>query len=300
MDIDEAQEAGGDEGAPAWMATFSDLATLLLTFFVLMLSFANMDIQNFKTAMGSVKEAMGVQFKISGEFESLATDILELSPVQSGPHIAIEEFAELAAARVKRYVEEEGLQDQVDVRATPRGVVIHANDNVFFGVGSADMRDHDSPVMALVANVFGKFDGDLSVQGHTDSVPIKSGRYPSNWELSTSRAISVMRHLTERRGIPRERIHVAGYADTRPVLEGDSLEARTKNRRGEFRFMFPVVKGNVIAEGAFADLSDLESKEAASNKAESTSARPEGADDTKPDDVDDADASTDDPPKARR
>ena len=287
MDIDEAQEAGGDEGAPAWMATFSDLATLLLTFFVLMLSFANMDIQNFKTAMGSVKEAMGVQFKISGEFESLATDILELSPVQSGPHIAIEEFAELAAARVKRYVEEKGLDKQVDVRATPRGVVIHANDNIFFGVGSADMRDHESPVMALVADVFGKFDGDLSVQGHTDSVPIHSGRYPSNRELSTARAISVMRHLTERRGVPRERIHVAGYADTRPVLEGDSLEARTKNRRVEFIFMFPVVKGTVIAEGAFAELSDGAASDASASDAPAS----EPATD---------DASADEPTKARR
>jgi len=255
MDIDEAQETGGgEEGSPAWMATFSDLCTLLLTFFVLMLSFANMDIQNFKTAMGSVKEAMGVQFKISGEFESLATDILELSPVQSGPHISIEEFAELAAERVQRYVQDKGLQGQVEVRATPRGVVLQANDSVFFDVGSAEMRDHHSPVLALVAEIFAKFDGDLSIQGHTDSVPIHSGRFPSNWELSTARAISVMRDLTERRGIPRQRVHVAGYADTRPVLEGDSPEARTKNRRVEFLFMFPVVKGSVIAEGAFAGL----------------------------------------------
>ncbi|MCA9623211.1 MAG: OmpA family protein [Myxococcales bacterium] len=254
MDVDEAQDGDDGGGAPAWMATFSDLATLLLTFFVLLLSFANMDIQNFKTAMGSVKEAMGVQFKVDADFESLATSILELSPIQSGDHITVEEFAELAAKRVRAYVEEQGLSDQIAVDAGAQGVVLRTRDTLFFDSASADVRPESSPTLNLVADLFGKFDGDLSVQGHTDSIPIHSSRFPSNWELSTARATAVMRALTEQRGLPVRRVHVAGYADTRPVVEGDDLEARTKNRRVEFLFMFPIVKGQVVAEGAFAGL----------------------------------------------
>jgi chemotaxis protein MotB len=254
MNVDEAQEAGGEEGAPAWMATFSDLATLLLTFFVLLLSFANMDIQNFKTAMGSVKEAMGVQFVVDGDHESMATDLMELSPVQSGPHITISDFSQLAAERVKRFVKEKGLEGQIEVEAQQRGVVLRANDAVFFTVGSADLRPEGDRALEVISSVFGEFDGDLAVQGHTDSVPMSSGRFPSNWELSTARATAVMRHLTTRLGIPSKRVHVAGYADTRPLAEGNDEASYRRNRRVEFLFEFPVVKGNLITEGAFRNL----------------------------------------------
>jgi flagellar motor protein MotB len=79
----EEEECSCEEGAPVWMATFSDMATLMLCFFVLLLSFANMDVENFRTALGSVREAFGVQFKVNGRFESLSDSPISLSNVQS-------------------------------------------------------------------------------------------------------------------------------------------------------------------------------------------------------------------------
>lgn len=251
MELDEEAESSCEEGSPAWMATFSDMATLLLTFFVLMLSFANMDVRNFKQAMGSVRNAMGVQFKINGDLEGLTTSLLELSPVQSGDYIPLDDLIRRAADEVKQYVKGHGFEGAVEVEASPMGVVLRARNSVLFETGSDELLVEGAPILDLIADLFRRFVGDLSIQGHTDSVPIRSARFPSNWELSTSRATAVLRYLRDEREVDVARLHVAGYADTRPIAEGDSDEARGRNRRVEFQFLFPLRDGRVDAHEAF-------------------------------------------------
>lgn len=253
IDADDLDEGGGDEGSPAWMATFSDLATLLLTFFVLMLSFANMDVVNFKTAMGSVKAAMGVQFEVSGDYEAMSTSPIELSPVEGGPHIPI---ADLVAAQrelkaVKKYIKDNGLEDQVEASAEPRGIAIRARDKILFAVGDATLLEGSAPTLKLVTDLFNKFRGQLSIEGHTDSRPITSSKYPSNWELSAARAMAVMRELQSSNGLPMERMHFSGYGETRPVAEGTDEASMSRNRRVEFVFEYPVEEGKLKTENIF-------------------------------------------------
>lgn len=236
-DFDD-DSGGGDEGAPAWMATFSDMATLLLTFFVLLLSFANMDIQNFKVALGSVKEALGVQFKVNGDFEAMATTPVELSTEQSSASLDKPKETELAAEaeQVRRYVAAKGLSKHVAVIQTQRGVVLRIKDMVLFDIGSDHLREESFEILELVADLFGRFSGTVSIEGHTDNQPISRGRFPSNWELSTGRSTAVLRHLSERHQLDVARLRVAGYSDVRPLADNNTEEGRAKNRRVEFVF----------------------------------------------------------------
>lgn len=246
IEEEEDEGGGGEEGAPAWMATFSDLCTLLLTFFVLLLSFANMDIKNFRVAMGSVKEAMGVDVTFKGDFEARSTTPIEMSTTQAVSYIAVNDLEKIAKAAlklVKKMVKDRKLSDKVEVLGTSRGIVLRTKDHLLFDPGSYEVRDRGHDALSLIADLMSDFSGDLEIQGHTDNVPIGTGGVDSNWELSTSRATSVLRFLTAEHKIPLARIHVAGYADTRPVAPMDTEAGRALNRRVEFVFEYPLVGG---------------------------------------------------------
>lgn len=241
MEIQEEPEEV-EEGAPPWMATFSDMATLLLTFFVLLLSFANMDVENFRVALGSVKEAFGVQLNMRGDIEGLTTSPVELSTVQSLPRIETPPEVDSDTTAVANYIKKKGLQKKIDVVRTPRGIVLRIKDVVIFDVGSDQLNESGAPILKAVGDLFAAFDGDMTIEGHTDNVPIASGRFPSNWELSAARAISVMRELTSKNSIAVSRVRVAGYADSKPIAPNATPEGRSKNRRVEFLFEKDPVK----------------------------------------------------------
>lgn len=240
---EEEEESGGEEGAPAWMATFSDLATLLLTFFVLLLSFANMDIQNFRTAMGSVKEAMGVRVELKGEYAAISTTPIEMSTVQAQSFISVSDLSKISDAAerlVKKLIKERKLEGKVEVIGTSRGIALRTRDNVLFDPGSAEVQARGAATLELVAELMASFEGDVEIQGHTDDIPTGGGRFASNWELSTARAIAVLRSLADEHSIAEPRLHVAGYADKRPVAPMNTAEGRAKNRRVEFLFEYPL------------------------------------------------------------
>ncbi len=230
-----------EEGAPAWMATFSDLATLLLTFFVLLLSFANMDIQNFRTALGSVKEAFGVQFDAVGEFEARATTPVELSPKMSQTTLKPDtlDYKAVALSSVKAFVKSKGMNRQIEVFGTPRGIVLRMKDILLFETGSNEVQESGKPMLDMIAELFSMFDGQLDILGHTDNKPIRTSRFPSNWELSTGRAVSAMRYITDVRNADVQRVRIGGYAHMRPIASNETEDGRATNRRVEFMFEYP-------------------------------------------------------------
>lgn len=226
------------EGAPAWMATFSDMATLMLCFFVLLLSFANMDVQNFRTALGSVKEAFGVQFKTRGNIEAMATSPVELSDVQSAATLYETTAVDAESiAIVEEFVRDQGLEDVLEVEGDARGVIVRAKDRVLFDSGSATLRDEGVPVLLSLSDLFRSFQGTLAIEGHTDNRPISNAQFPSNWELSGGRAAAALRYMISD-GLDSDRAKIAGYADLRPVAANDDEQGRAHNRRVEFVFEY--------------------------------------------------------------
>ncbi|MEM6959079.1 MAG: flagellar motor protein MotB [Myxococcota bacterium] len=236
MDIEMDDDGGGgDEGAPAWMATFSDLATLLLTFFVLLLSFAEMDVTEFKQMLGSVREAFGVQFETRGSYEARAA-----SPVSLDGEAPPGEGGDSAESReqLEAMLEELGIENDVQIERDEGGLTIRIRERVLFESGSADLDlSAASEVLPAVVSLGRRMSRELAVQGHTDDRPIRSARFPSNWELSASRASSVVRYLSQNTVIRDPAIYQAvGMGEFRPVAENTTREGRARNRRVEILF----------------------------------------------------------------
>lgn len=241
-------------GAPAWMATFSDLMSLLFVFFVLLLSFANMDATKFRDALGSVQEALGVQFEHPGEVQGLTTSVVEMSKQESTDQLTMIEMASLRktsgksgdgsgedlVAQAKQMVKGLKLGNIVEVASGHRGVTIRVKGQVLFEPGTTDLRPEAFPILDEIIALTRSFPYHLTIEGHTDDTPVSANARITNWEISTKRAIAALRYFEEVGRIDPSRLACAGYAGTRPIAGNDSEAHRAANRRVEFTFTLPI------------------------------------------------------------
>ncbi len=120
---------------------------------------------------------------------------------------------------------------KIELSLQPRGLVMSLRESAFFAPGDAVLQTESLEVMARVAQSLAKLPGQIRLEGHTDNIPIHTPEFPSNWRLSTARAITVLKFLTNRYDIPSERLAVSGYGEYRPVAPNDTPQNRAKNRR---------------------------------------------------------------------
>ena len=255
MDDDDQKDGGGDDGAPAWVMTFADLMSLLLTFFVLLLSFAEMDVKRYRQIAGSLQAAFGVQRRIEAESIPRGTSIIaqEFSPGRPQPTPINEirqvtaddsqstldvrdlaaEQAEQLAKDLEDVLQGEISQGLVSIEAEDEEVHIRIRERGSFQSGSASLQVGFSPVMRRIASVLTNVDGQIVVEGHTDDIPISTPQFPSNWMLSSARAANVVQSLINDGIIDGERLEIRAHADTKPLVPNDSSENRAQNRRVE-------------------------------------------------------------------
>lgn len=212
-------------GAPLWMTTFGDMMSLLLTFFILIVSFSSIQEVEFQKAVGSLKGALGVL--------SSRRSTMNLSALKN-VNLALKKMAILfpEMEEVRALVEKMELQDAVQIEMLPNSIKFSLQDNILFALGRADLKPAVFPVLYEIAQMTRKSKALLRIEGHTDDLPIRTRQFPSNWELSSMRAINVL-HYFENLGIPREKLFCAGYADTRPRVPNTSDANRARNRRVE-------------------------------------------------------------------
>jgi len=277
-------------GLPAWMGTFADLMSLLMCFFVLLLSFAEMDVLKFKRLAGSMREAFGVQNQVSADMVPKGTSIIaqEFSPGRPDPtplqivmqhtvdadqqtlkvlcaaeietavsqacsdsnedaeqkQAQISEFiaqrleemndqAESQAEDIAEKLQQEIAKDMVEIETKGRKIVIRVQEKGAFASGSATLQDEFIPVLDKLIDILQAIEGSIAVEGHTDDVPIQTAAFPSNWDLSTARALEVAHGLFDDGYIKQDRFTITGYADTLPLVPNDSPENRKQNRRVE-------------------------------------------------------------------
>jgi len=269
-------------GIPAWVMTFADLMSLLMCFFVLLLSFSEMDALKYKQLAGSMNEAFGVQNEIEVKDIPKGTSVIaqEFSPGRPDPTPIneVRQFtAEITRESLDVMCEEEGnkaeksteggeaqqtavviekLQEmiskteddalemaaalqhqisdgQIEVETRGRKIVIRIKEKGSFVSGSADLQAAYLPIMATIKDVLLDTEGTISVEGHTDSIPIETYQFRSNWDLSTRRASSVAHELMYGGVIHPNRFKVTGYAETHPLVPNDTPENRARNRRVE-------------------------------------------------------------------
>jgi chemotaxis protein MotB len=277
---DEDEECECPAGLPAWMATFADLMSLLMCFFVLLLSFSEMDAMKFKRLAGSMAQAFGVQNKLKvtdvpkgtsiiaqefspgtpsptpiNEIWQKTEDITEMSlevqcaqeydveagdiDKEAGVQLKIKQRLEQLINETKQDALElaNELKDQIvageiEIETDGNKIIIRIREKGSFKSGSHVMNDDYYDVMDDIRAVLLQKPGMIQVQGHTDDIPIRSSRYRSNWELSTSRAVSVAQALMDGKVSPR-RFEVSGFADTRPLISNTNSTNRARNRRVE-------------------------------------------------------------------
>lgn len=256
---DECEEC--EAGAPAWLATFADLMSLLMCFFVLLLSFSEMDIQKYKQVAGSMKLAFGVQRVVKTDTIPRGTSVIkqEFSPGKPQPTVMdvmkqqtendtrdelkindnVSQEVEELLARIQESLDEEIDAEVLEVILNNDGVMIRVREADAFPSGSAELQSGFMPVLDKMQSLLDESEGRIIVSGHTDNVPISTSVYPSNWVLSAARAASVVHYLSEIRLTDPSRIEIRAFADTQPVADNDTPENRARNRRIEINISVP-------------------------------------------------------------
>ncbi|MEA4848894.1 MAG: OmpA family protein [Clostridiaceae bacterium] len=213
-------------GSPAWMSTYGDMVTLLLCFFVLLFSFATLDVQKFRAIAESMNGSLGV---LDSGMTMSMEPMVNAFPIDS-PTEEEEEFERLYK-QMNEYIKENNLEASITLRLDERGLLVRFLDNVLFDSGKADLTPSAREIINKVAEIIKQNDRNIRVEGHTDNVPINTFRFPSNWELSTTRAVNVVKYLIEENGIAAYRMSASGYSDQHPVADNITKEGRQKNRR---------------------------------------------------------------------
>jgi chemotaxis protein MotB len=217
-------------GSPAYMSTWGDMCTLLLCFFVMLLAMSTTDPAKFDVAASSIMNAF------SGVLESypsvvITQDILvpRLGGKDQNKHLAID-----AAMKIKKVVKEENLDDAIKVKVTESGIAIKVADPIGFDPGDADVKPELIATLHGISKIINRTPGTkIRVEGHTDNTPIHTTKYPSNWELSASRALNVVKFLAETGGIDPSTLSAVGYGEFRPLVPNSTKENRQVNRRIE-------------------------------------------------------------------
>ena len=244
-DSTDLQGVVAEEGAPAWVVTFGDLMSLLLCFFVLLLSFSEMDKAKYKEVSGSLAKAFGVQhkvraFQVPKGVKMIAKDFdQELIPTK--PREEFVSTQKNAGVQLKKEIEP-GFQDMrelVQVEVGEEEVTIRLIGETAFDSGKADIKDQMVPLLLKIGNVLGTTEGDIIIAGHTDNVPLNGGPYGSNLKLSIARAATVAEFLLAKAAISPGRVSTMGFGKYRPMESNDSADGRRRNRRVEIILRAP-------------------------------------------------------------
>lgn len=228
-----------------WLVSYADFITLLFAFFVVMYAISSVNEGKYKVFSNSLNTAF------SRNLQTLQTDPQSLNQDELLKTLVDRRNARLA--KQQRH-QQEMLQTmmnelnrvlaplisngQVSVLQSGRGIVMDINVRVLFHEGDALLQSQAIPTLAAVARVLQTSKLDIEVEGHTDNVPIRTPLYPSNWELSSARASSVVR-LFIREGVDSHRLTAAGVADNQPLQLNDSAEHRAQNRRVTITILTP-------------------------------------------------------------
>ncbi|MBN1102965.1 MAG: OmpA family protein [Deltaproteobacteria bacterium] len=228
-----------DARGAGWLVTFSDLSTLLLTFFVLLLSMSTMDDKTFKSMFHNFTASCGIlHFKEYGEIyrpkevliESLYEKLKDALVVKR----AEDDPDEIVSPKEDKTFQETGAS--LIVENFKGGFKLVFGHQLLFAPGGADISDEMIPILQRIGSFMRNSDYQVYIDGHTDNIPIRSGTYPSNEDLSLARAFNLMEYFVKQESISPLSIALAGYGDAHPADTNQSPEGRARNRRVEIIF----------------------------------------------------------------
>jgi chemotaxis protein MotB len=231
------------ENHDRWLVSYADFITLMFAFFVVMFATSQTDKARAQQVSDSVKQALdkggvasAVREILGGTVDEKGNGNAQLrgpggsEPKNSKPPVAIAELLP-SMQYLSKSLEEEIHQGKIEMHLEPRGLVVSLRQATFFPSGEDSVDPKTYPSIDKIAQTIRELPNTVRLEGHTDSIPIHTARFPSNWELSAARAIAMMELFSEHFGIAPQRMAIAGYADTAPLDSNDTPESRAHNRR---------------------------------------------------------------------
>lgn len=249
-----------EEGAPAWMATYGDLVTNMLVFFVLLFSLSTVDKNKFEQVAASLSYTM-LNLKggdsilegtgnsiISFDFTKYDSEEAEAKRkekyIKDAQEMVVDSEKNLedkqlddAKNDIRDTIEEQGISDKVQVVEEKDFILIRLDQEVFFNSGSADILPEGVSVLSSLAQSLRGIENEIMVSGHTDNIPMTNKKFDTNWELSTARATNVVRFLVEVEKLNPSLFTATGNGEFRPVGDNSTVEGRQKNRRIEIKII---------------------------------------------------------------
>ncbi|MFP4697255.1 MAG: OmpA family protein [Eubacteriales bacterium] len=239
------------KGSPAWMNTYGDLVTLLLCFFVLLFSMSSIDIEKFKAMISSFDEHIdlmpggrsieegdlisnGINQLEDLEIYFLQRDYEEQKNDEENEERL--EKAEEIASDIGEYLEKNNISDKVEITYTAQYIQLSLSGAILFDSGEADLLQEAETLIETIGDILKKYKNNkIAIEGHADNVKINTKEFPSNWYLSSARAIEVADYLMENKSFAPENISAVGFGEYRPIASNDTVEGRAKNRRVEIK-----------------------------------------------------------------
>lgn len=230
MDEEYKKNIEGEAPVASWQTIYCSLVLILVALFAMLASYSTIETKRIKVFMqGKVVEVEEEVDKPNGA----GNDVFQLSnDIMAGPDKSVLVSIESLGG----YLGEAGLDKSVTIEGDGNGFKATVASNVFFPSGVAVLNEQAYPFLDVMIKIARIASFSIRVEGHTDNIPINTSMFPSNWELSTSRAVNVLRYLLEKGEIPSENLTAVGFSQYHPVESNATSEGRQKNRRVEFYF----------------------------------------------------------------
>lgn len=220
------------------MCTFADLMSLLMCFFILLLSFSVMDNQKFKQVAGSMEKAFGIQREERVMDTPMAQTLISVEFLRVPLSVQL---------KIQNSVMSEMESGEIEMEQGPEGLTLRVKGEVAFDSGSARIKPKFEKLLDKLGRTLADLNVDIVISGHTDDVPVrKGGEFASNWQLSSARAVAVVEYWIEKFKIPHDRLAAVGNADGQALTPNRTSDGRAKNRRVEFLIK---PRGEVAFEG---------------------------------------------------
>ena len=218
-----------EENHDRWLVSYADFITLLFAFFVVLFSSSTMDpskMRSFAATFHALVDRLG---DTESRRYALAEDLEQDSSVESLDNLrrALDELEPQFEAELLPEIE----SGKVTISIEPRGLVLSLTESALFAPGRAQLGFEARGIMRKVGRTLARNSRPIRLEGHTDDTPIRTKKYPSNWQLATARAIAVLQFLVNESSLPVERLSAAGYGEYQPLVPNNSVQNRAKNRR---------------------------------------------------------------------
>jgi chemotaxis protein MotB len=238
-----------------WLVSYADMITLLMVLFVVLYAMGQTDKSKLEALRTSLQRAFSVEVLRGTEATSLrgssgsslvppvvplaiTQEVIAMTGETTPDPRMVATLQEVRQAMIEVPVPPE-TSGSVDVGASREGIVISLAGNLLFDSGKSDLKPRGMMLLDTLAERLRMMPNEIRVEGHTDNIPIATPLYPSNWELSSARATTVVRYLAEQANIAPQRLIAAGLGEVRPVAPNDTREGRARNRRVDLVILFP-------------------------------------------------------------